>query len=87
MTLTSLDVGGLGGIPMIGVRELSIGGSQLFVKRTMDVIISLVGLILLFPFFIIIAIAIQLDSPGPAFSPKSGLGKENAYLPASSSAP
>jgi exopolysaccharide biosynthesis polyprenyl glycosylphosphotransferase len=75
MTLTSLDVEGLGGIPMIGVRELSIGGSQLFVKRTMDVIISLVGLILLLPFFIIIAIAIQLDSPGPAFFSQIRVGK------------
>jgi exopolysaccharide biosynthesis polyprenyl glycosylphosphotransferase len=75
MTLTTLDVEGLGGIPMIGVRELSIGGSQLFVKRTMDVIISLVGLIVLLPFFIIIAIAIHLDSPGPAFFSQIRVGK------------
>jgi exopolysaccharide biosynthesis polyprenyl glycosylphosphotransferase len=75
MTLSSLNVEGLGGIPMIGVRELSIGGSQLFFKRTIDVVGSLVGLILLLPFFIIIAIAIRLDSPGPAFFSQIRVGK------------
>ncbi len=30
MTLSHLDVEDLGGIPMIGVREISISGSQLF---------------------------------------------------------
>jgi len=75
MTLSHLDVEDLGGIPMIGVRDISISGSQLLIKRTMDVVISLAGLILLFPFFILIALAIRIDSPGPAVFRQIRVGK------------
>jgi lipopolysaccharide/colanic/teichoic acid biosynthesis glycosyltransferase len=36
-------------------------------KRVFDVIASLLGLVVLFPFFIIAGIAIKLDSKGPVF--------------------
>jgi exopolysaccharide biosynthesis polyprenyl glycosylphosphotransferase len=75
MTLSHLDVEYLGGIPMIGVREISISGSHLLFKRTMDVVISLFGLLLLFPLFVAIAVAIRLDSPGPAIFKQIRVGK------------
>jgi lipopolysaccharide/colanic/teichoic acid biosynthesis glycosyltransferase len=37
------------------------------VKRLFDLFASLVGLVLLFPLFVAVAIAIKLDSPGPVF--------------------
>jgi len=37
------------------------------VKRLFDLFVSLAGLVLLFPLFVAIAIAIKLDSPGPVF--------------------
>lgn len=36
-------------------------------KRTFDLSCSLLGLILLFPLFIVIAVLIKVDSPGPVF--------------------
>ena len=33
----------------------------------MDIVLSAIGIILLFPFFLLIAIAIKIDSPGPVF--------------------
>jgi sugar transferase (PEP-CTERM system associated) len=36
-------------------------------KRTVDIVLSIVGLILTAPFFPFIAIAIKIDSPGPVF--------------------
>ena len=76
MTLSHLDVEDLGGIPMIGVRDISISGSQRFVKRAMDVAISLVGIIFLFPLFILLAVMIRLDSPGPAVFRQIRVGKQ-----------
>jgi lipopolysaccharide/colanic/teichoic acid biosynthesis glycosyltransferase len=38
-----------------------------FIKRVFDFTASLLGLIILFPFFALIAIMIKLDSPGPVF--------------------
>lgn len=37
------------------------------VKRSFDLIVSAVALIVLIPFFIIIGLAIKIDSPGPIF--------------------
>lgn len=40
---------------------------SLFWKRVFDIIVSLIMLIILFPFFLILAIAIKIDSRGPVF--------------------
>ena len=40
---------------------------SLFFKRVFDIVLSLVMLILLLPLFLILAIAIKLDSPGTVF--------------------
>ena len=48
---------------------------QLVVKRVFDVLISIAGLILLLPFFAVIALAIRLDSPGPIFFVQDRVGR------------
>lgn len=40
---------------------------QLFLKRVFDVVLSLVLLVVLSPVFLVLAIAIKVDSPGPVF--------------------
>ena len=44
-------------------------------KRSFDFIVSLIGLVLLIPFFFIIAIAIRLDSTGPIFFRQVRIGQ------------
>lgn len=46
-----------------------------FVKRSFDILASFVGLILALPLFIVIAIAIKLDSKGPVIFKQDRLGK------------
>jgi exopolysaccharide biosynthesis polyprenyl glycosylphosphotransferase len=75
MTLSHLDVEDLSGIPMIGVRDISISSGRMLFKRTVDVAISLLGLILLFPFFLLLALIIRLDSPGPVLFTQIRVGK------------
>ncbi|MGD9146651.1 MAG: undecaprenyl-phosphate glucose phosphotransferase [Anaerolineae bacterium] len=75
MTLSHLNVEDLGGIPMIGVREISISRPQMIFKRGMDVVISAVGTVVLLPFFALIALLIKLDSPGPVFFTQIRVGK------------
>jgi lipopolysaccharide/colanic/teichoic acid biosynthesis glycosyltransferase len=41
----------------------------------MDLVLSAAGLILLAPFFVVIALAIRLDSPGPVFFRQMRMGK------------
>ena len=47
-------------------------------KRTMDIVIGLIGLVLLAPMFLLVAIAVKLDSPGPVFFRQRRLGQNGA---------
>ena len=48
-------------------EQLKKKGFSLFFKRVFDIVVSLVLLILLSPVFLILALAIKLDSRGPVF--------------------
>ena len=45
-------------------------------KRIIDVLVSGIGLIILFPIFVIIGILIKLDSKGPVFFTQERAGKD-----------
>jgi len=49
--------------------------STYFVKRLLDFVVSAVMLILLIPLFLLTALAIKLDSPGPVFFKQTRVGK------------
>lgn len=46
-----------------------------FFKRTIDIVLSFIGAIVLLPVFIIVAIAIFVDDPGPIFFKQKRVGK------------
>ncbi|VOJ80666.1 capsular polysaccharide biosynthesis protein Cps4E [Streptococcus pneumoniae] len=52
------------------------------IKRLGDILLSFIGIIVLFPVFIIIAIAIKLDSKGPVIfkQKRFGLHKKSFYV-------
>ncbi len=49
---------------------------NLVLKRSMDIFGSLIGIILLLPVLIIVALAIKIDSKGPVFFRQERLGKK-----------
>ena len=51
-----------------------------FVKRTTDVVLASVALVILSPVFLIIAIAIKLDSKGPVFFKHTRIGKNGKII-------
>jgi exopolysaccharide biosynthesis polyprenyl glycosylphosphotransferase len=53
------------GLPIISIVPIPHDEWRLFIKRVVDIVGSLIGLILLAPFFLIIAVAVKLSSPGP----------------------
>ena len=46
-----------------------------FFKRCFDILISLFALLLLAPLFVVVAVLIKFDSPGPVFYKQARLGK------------
>jgi exopolysaccharide biosynthesis polyprenyl glycosylphosphotransferase len=61
---------------LLNVQPLRLGPPQLVVKRTMDLTLTLAGLAVIWPLFVLIAIAIKLDSPGTVFfrQTRAGVG-------------
>lgn len=49
---------------------------QRFLKRATDIVVSVIGLTLLAPAFLLIAAAIKVDSPGPVFFRQERVGKD-----------
>lgn len=46
-----------------------------FVKRLIDIVSSIIGIFLLFPFIVLIALLIKIDSKGPVFFRQKRIGK------------
>lgn len=62
------------GIPLVGLPQVRLSRSARFLKRLFDVSVSSIALLILAPFFLIIGIAIKLDSRGPAFFRQTRMG-------------
>jgi Undecaprenyl-phosphate glucose phosphotransferase len=62
LTTTNLD-----GLPVIGLRESPHVGLSIVVKRVMDFVLVLGGLIVISPLLLLIAVTVKLTSPGPVF--------------------
>jgi exopolysaccharide biosynthesis polyprenyl glycosylphosphotransferase len=55
------------GLPLVSLPPVRLSRSSRLLKRSMDVVSSVLGLVLLTPVFAVIATAIKLDSRGPVF--------------------
>ncbi len=79
MSLSRVEVGDLGGVPLVEIREISFSKAELIVKRAMDLTGALLGLLVGWPLFLLLAIAIKLDSRGPILFRQQRVG-ENQRL-------
>ncbi|MCC6454917.1 MAG: sugar transferase [Caldilineaceae bacterium] len=79
LTFHAATIENIGGIPLIGLRDPAIDGFQRFGKRLMDLALAGVGLLLLWPVMLVVAIAIKLEDGGPILYSSSRVG-ENGRL-------
>ncbi len=77
MSLSRVEIGDLGGLPLIEIQEIAFGRGALAFKRAVDLVGALVGLLLGWPIFLIISIAIKLDSKGPIFFKQVRVGENH----------
>lgn len=69
-----ISIGDLGGLPLLTVRDVALRGWRLTLKRAMDLIGSAIGLVLLSPLMLLVAILIKMESPGPVFYTQVRMG-------------
>jgi exopolysaccharide biosynthesis polyprenyl glycosylphosphotransferase len=66
----------VGQFPTIPLHCGNVPEMALLLKRTLDVVLSTAALVVLSPLLLAIAIAVKLDSPGPAFYSSERIGKK-----------
>jgi exopolysaccharide biosynthesis polyprenyl glycosylphosphotransferase len=71
---TGATIQEVGSVPLVSLNRLRITGIDAFLKSTFDYVGAAVGLILLLPFLLLIALLVKLDSPGPALHRRRVLG-------------
>jgi exopolysaccharide biosynthesis polyprenyl glycosylphosphotransferase len=64
------------GLPLLEVRYPQLDNTQRALKRVLDVAVSLLGLVLLSPLLLAVALAIRLDSPGPILFRQKRVGAD-----------
>jgi exopolysaccharide biosynthesis polyprenyl glycosylphosphotransferase len=62
------------GTLLLGVRHYGLSKSSAFVKRSMDVVVAGVAVLVLSPLFLLTVLAIKLDSRGPVFFRQRRIG-------------
>jgi exopolysaccharide biosynthesis polyprenyl glycosylphosphotransferase len=71
---TGLTVNQLAYVPFVGVNKVRLTGPDQLLKWLLDYGLAIPGLLLAWPIYLLIALAVKLDSPGPVFHRRRVLG-------------
>ena len=69
-----------GHLEAVGESQHRAGVYEKYIKRGLDVILSFGGLVVLSPVFLILAVAIYIDDPGPVLFTQKRVGKNKQYF-------
>ncbi len=75
LSFDRVDIHQISGVPLISLKELTLKGWNLALKRGLDVALILLSLPLLLPLLLLIALIIRLDTPGPALFRQKRVGR------------
>jgi exopolysaccharide biosynthesis polyprenyl glycosylphosphotransferase len=71
-----LKMNQIGQIPLVQEEENEVHTPYLYIKKYFDLILALIAAILLLPLFLVIYVAIKMDSRGPVFFMHDRVGKD-----------
>lgn len=75
LSLGGVDVETINGIPLIGIKQTALTGWNLVLKRILDLSFAIPFTLATAPLWLIVAVAIKLDSSGPVFFKQERAGK------------
>lgn len=76
-----MNVDDLGGTPLLTVRDIALRGWKLSLKRGLDLIGSVCGLVLLSPWMLLTAFILYLEDGGPPFYTQERMGLDGRPFP------
>lgn len=81
LQVARITLSNIKGIPLLNMEPVSQDPQQLLAKRIFDFTCTVLALPVLLPLFLLIAIVIKLDSPGPAFFVQQRVGMRKRIFP------
>ena len=69
-----VEVHSVEALALVGLSPAHLSPSSRLIKRTLDLVVASIGLLLTLPLFVAIAVWIKRDSPGPVFFRQTRLG-------------
>ncbi|MBC7250186.1 MAG: sugar transferase [Anaerolineae bacterium] len=79
---TGVQVQEVGFVPLVSLNKLRITGADAVLKKVLDYGLTIPSLILLAPVFLVIALLIKLDSPGPVIYRRRVVGTGGRHFDA-----
>jgi len=73
---SSVEFEQLDGMTMLGVRRFGLSRSSLLVKRCFDLVIGTISFVAVLPLFLVLCLAVRLDSHGPVFFRQVRIGRD-----------
>ena len=74
LSLSRIDMEAVEGIPLLGIKQASLSSFQKAITRIIDITVAVLIIILGLPFWICIALAIRLTSPGEVIYKQTRIG-------------
>jgi exopolysaccharide biosynthesis polyprenyl glycosylphosphotransferase len=71
---TGLTVSEVAYVPLVYVNKVRLTGTDRLIKLALDYGLTIPALLVLWPLFLVIALIVKLDSPGPAFHRRQVMG-------------
>jgi exopolysaccharide biosynthesis polyprenyl glycosylphosphotransferase len=71
----------IGGMPLLSITAPTFTRSSEIAKRTLDVVLSAIMLVVLAPLLLLVAVAIKVDSRGPVLFVQPRSGRGNRFFP------
>jgi len=81
LSFDRVDIGEFDGLPLIGLRDVSIRGFNMAVKRFIDIVLTVLVSPVVLCVSAVIAVAIKLDSPGPIVFAQMRMGSGGRTFP------
>ncbi len=78
---SEVNIGDLSGLPLLAMRDVALRGWRLTLKRIMDLTLSAIWLVFWSPFYLLVALLVKLDSPGPALFTQLRMGLDAKPFP------
>ena len=81
LEVARISLAQVGNIPLLTLEPVAQDSNKLFLKRVFDLIVTTAAMPCVLPLIAVIAIAVKIDSPGPAFFVQQRVGLRKHLFP------